>query len=89
MFERYLTLLNVEPTRCDKNPTYTMHLAWMCKEMVMNLDDPEYPIDKAARWLGYIQGVLAVKKMIDVTEERDFSRPLFQGAYGFDPSKKD
>jgi hypothetical protein len=87
MFERYLRLLNVTPQKSDKFPTYDGHLAWMCKQMVMNLDEPEYPIDKAARWLGYIQGVMVMKKHIDVNVERDFSRPLFQAAYGFDPNQ--
>lgn len=35
-----------------------------------------YPFDKLNRWLGFVQGVLAAVRIIDVDEERDFSRPL-------------
>ncbi|KPC17300.1 Uncharacterized protein AC499_0502 [Pseudomonas amygdali pv. lachrymans] len=35
-----------------------------------------YPFDKLNRWLGFVQGVLAAVRIIDVDEERKFSRPL-------------
>lgn len=38
-------------------------------------------IDKHSRWLGYVQGYLAALNLIDVTVERDYSRPLYQQIY--------
>lgn len=35
-----------------------------------------YPFEKLNRWLGFVQGVLAAVRIIDVDEEREFSRPL-------------
>lgn len=40
-----------------------------------------FPIDKSNRWLGYIQGILTINKIINVEEERDFTRPLFHEYY--------
>ncbi len=37
--------------------------------------------DKQSRWLGFIQGVMTVYDLLDVEDERDFSRPLFHKAY--------
>lgn len=36
------------------------------------------PIEKANRWLGYIQGVLISRGITTVEEERDWTRPLFR-----------
>lgn len=36
----------------------------------------KYPTDKLHRWLGFIQGVLSTLDIINVDEERDFTRPL-------------
>ena len=44
-----------------------------------NVDD--WPIDKTNRWIGFIQGVLWSKGLIDIDEERDFTRPLFHKYY--------
>ena len=35
-----------------------------------------YPFDKLNRRLGFVQGVLAAVRIIDVDDEREFSRPL-------------
>lgn len=40
-----------------------------------------FPIDKSNRWLGYIQGILTINKVINVEEERGFTRPLFHKYY--------
>ena len=45
------------------------------------LSHPELPIDKRSRWLGFIQGCLWMEGIIDLEEEREFSRELFQQAY--------
>ena len=41
---------------------------------------PNMPIDKIARWTGFIQGVLAERGLIDVDDERNRTRPIFTSA---------
>jgi hypothetical protein len=56
------------------------NLAWMCRTALEQMDS--LPIDKPNRWLGFIQGCLAMRGLIDVDQERNVSRPLFHAAYG-------
>ena len=63
------------PNKCDGN-----HLLRLCKEAIENAH--EYPFDKMCRWMGFVQGVLAVQGIIDVDKERDYTRPLFHALYG-------
>ncbi|WQN06691.1 hypothetical protein [Escherichia phage vB-Eco-KMB37] len=35
---------------------------------------------KRHRWLGYIQGVMIMKNLITVDDERNATRPVFNGA---------
>lgn len=44
-----------------------------------------YPADKLHRWLGFIQGVLCVVGVINVDEERDFTRPLLHSYHNEKP----
>lgn len=44
-----------------------------------------YPTDKLHRWLGFIQGVLSVVGIINVDEERDFTRPLLHSYHNKKP----
>jgi hypothetical protein len=63
-----------------------VNLAWMCREARLSQDP--FPADKADRWLGFVQGCLAMRGLIDVDAERDISRPLFARAAreaGIDP----
>lgn len=41
----------------------------------------KWPVDKFNRWLGFVQGVLWSNGLIDIKEERDFTRPLFHKYY--------
>lgn len=50
------------------------HLFYMIDEIKCN---PHMPIDKIARWTGFIQGVLAARGVISVDVERDRTRPIF------------
>lgn len=54
-------------------------MKWMCRTAVENIGT--WPEDKLSRWLGFIQGVLTLRSVIQVTEERDLSRALFRTAY--------
>lgn len=83
LFERYIGLIRESALIVeDYGPDETSldHLIWMCVKSLENLD--KWPEDKLSRWLGFVQGVLTVRRIIDVQEERDISRPLFHAAYG-------
>ncbi len=69
-----------------------------------NLDDKEFLVnfcntaqtltnpDKLSRWLGYIQGILIERKIIDTDFERDVSREIYKPIYerlGYDSSTVD
>lgn len=75
LVNRYIDLLggissyNGQSTDKTSNP----HLCWMLTTILTMYDnDP-----KAHRWLGFVQGVMAVKGLIDVDEERELTRVLF------------
>ena len=36
----------------------------------------DYPFDKMHRWLAFIQTSLAMMGLINIQEERDFTRPI-------------
>lgn len=77
LFERYLNLLNSisseiwegVPEECSIEK-----LSKLAQEAIEN--GSLYPTDKLHRWLGFIQGVLVMRKIITVAEEREFTRPL-------------
>lgn len=56
-----------------------IHLLKMCKLLRENVSI--WPIDKSNRWLGYIQGVMTTFELLNVNEEREFTRPLFHSYY--------
>lgn len=45
----------------------------------------QYPADKMHRWLGFSQGVLSVLGIIDVDEEREFTRPYLHSYHDQKP----
>jgi hypothetical protein len=53
-------------------------IADMCSKA---LDNPQWPIDKLSRWLGYVQTEVIRLGLTTITIERDYSRPLFHEAY--------
>lgn len=55
------------------------NLRWMQAQIL--IQGGTMPIDKLNRWIGYIQGVLAVRGFLDVGAERDRTRPIFHEAY--------
>lgn len=82
LFERYQRL--AQDPSVPANPgaapgTEMEQVAWLCATALEHLYD--HPLDKLNRWLGFVQGVLAVNGSIDVTIERDRTRPLFHAAY--------
>jgi hypothetical protein len=49
------------------------HLVWMCEEVPKFLDEGR--IEKAMRWLGFIQGVIVAKKLITIEEAKRLNDP--------------
>lgn len=54
------------------------NLSWMARHILSNR---ELPSDKISRWVGFIQGVLAVRGRLSVAAERDATRGIFHRAY--------
>lgn len=52
---------------------------WMMEQCQKGIDT--LPVDKISRWIGFVQGVLASRNVIDVNAERDRTRPFFHEAY--------
>jgi hypothetical protein len=48
---------------------------------ILETNSHDWPVDKTHRWIGFIQGALWVSDLIDVDEERNFTRPLFHQFY--------
>ena len=48
---------------------------------VMKSEGMLWPVDKLSRWFGFVQGVLFSAGLLDIVEEADRTRPIFQGAY--------
>lgn len=59
--------------------TSWQNLRWMAVTAIQNIET--WPSDKTSRWIGFIQGVLAARGILDVDAERDRTRPLFHEAY--------
>jgi hypothetical protein len=55
------------------------HLHWMIDQCIAHLN--EWPADKISRWIGYVQGVLTCRGIMDPSKERDRTRPFFHEAY--------
>jgi energy-converting hydrogenase Eha subunit C len=45
------------------------------------IERPDLYLDKSNRWIGFVQGILFCQGLIEIEEERDFSRELFHMAY--------
>lgn len=73
MHERMLVPLNYLPGPNSSEPWDFMHLAYMCDEATTGLI-PDGKIDKASRWLGFIQGVLVTRKLFTFEEVKSHSR---------------
>ena len=74
---RYKTIL--ENKDFGEGESSSKHLLKMLTVLADNCGT--WPVDKSNRWLGYIQGVMTVYKVLNVTEERNFTRPLFHKYY--------
>ncbi len=77
MNEEYFSKIKL-PDRCDKKS-----LLNLINEAIDNTE--KYPSDKMHRWLGFTQGVLSVIGLIDVDEEREFSRVYLHSYHNIKP----
>lgn len=73
LFKEYKTYLisnkYVKKDNASKRNGSTMqHIIWMCEEGIIYVKDGE--IEKANRWLGFIQGVFWIKKVFSIDEMR-------------------
>ena len=69
------SVLSIEQKQGDE--TNPVHLIWMLQQIK---DNSEMSQTKRHRWLGYIQGVLVMKGVFSVEEERGYTRPIFNGS---------
>lgn len=78
VFKRYRDMLSyVQAQYTESKPTSLQHLKWMCEHCINKIEtnDEYFNVFKISRWLGFVQGVLATKEIISVTEEREVTRP--------------
>ena len=59
--------------------TSPQSLRWLLRRA--NAEYLTFPIDKTGRWIGFVQGVLALSKYLNVDMERDRTRPILHDAY--------
>lgn len=81
LFARYEALIRQEQRAAEasEDPRLSLdNLVWLCERA--REPDLGLPLDKISRWLGFVQGCLAMRGLISVDEERDLSRPLFHDA---------
>jgi len=81
LFTRYRKLVVDNKDLLDDNCCFdipeectSVHLLKLLDEAINNYLD--YPTDKLHRWLGFTQGILTLRNIINVKDERNFTRPL-------------
>lgn len=82
LFTRYAKLAKANAAKLDALPLrcQSASVLALCGEAIKNGGD--YPEDKMNRWIGFVQGVLASTGALDMDDEREFTRPLFQRMHG-------
>ena len=63
----------VEPKRENEGGTRREHLRWMCLEAQRHIEKNE--MEKANRWLGFIQGSFWMFATYSIDEMREHNRP--------------
>lgn len=75
-----LTILKRHQCYKTKKKTGITHLIWMCEELLKR-GIADFPPDKSGRWIGFVQGCMACRGLLNVDAERDRTRPLYTAAY--------
>lgn len=70
--------IDAAPKAGQQQEVSGINLRWMAFHI---LENKHLPIDKISRWLGFMQGVLAVRGLLSVKKERDATRSIFHRAY--------
>ena len=71
--DKYCSLLHdIEPVRENDKPNSMRHIKWMCIEIpnMIGLNK----IEKANRWLGFVQGVLWSNEIYDIHQLKSDNR---------------
>lgn len=68
---------------CVQREYKNEHISNMLNTLHNNVND--WPVDKTSRWIGFIQGVMYKDGVLDIDEERDFTRPIFHKVYDNPP----
>ena len=71
---RYLPL-------CEKHPNKDVRNRLKGMMVALELHAEDWPADKSSRWIGFVQGVLFSVGLLNVDDEREFTRPLFHEYY--------
>lgn len=71
-YDKALFDLGVEVERESENPGSLKHLRWMCGEIIYFADSNR--IEKAHRWLGFLQGAFWVKEIFNIEQLKDDNR---------------
>lgn len=82
-FKRYKEMIEkkgIKPsdeTLKDNGDTTSLgHILFMCNKCINSIEKgSEMSVDKYSRWLGYIQGILIMRGMTSVENERNTTRP--------------
>lgn len=64
------------PRNLVATPTAGPHLLWMLRQIIDGNLSSE---TKENRWLGFVQGVMVARNLLDVEEERNRTREIFNG----------
>lgn len=64
-----LLLKNIEANEENDNQGSIAHIKWMLQQIPIQLENNK--IEKAMRWLGFVQGVLWCKNIRSIQEMRD------------------
>ncbi|ELL7856302.1 hypothetical protein AAGG91_002682 [Salmonella enterica] len=72
---RYLEILDTRAENDTDHPTSRHHLSWMLNE----LSSDTMSETKKHRWLGYVQGCMVSQNLINVEDERNATRNIFNG----------
>ena len=70
--EKYKSKLNAEPKRENEVSGSINHLAWMCDQIIEFVQINH--LEKAHRWLGFVQGSMWVLKLDTIFSMRDDNR---------------
>lgn len=83
LFPRYLVLIeDHKESICKKVRQFKAdYLYSLCKDAVDNHEN--YSFNELSKRLGFVQGLLATDGIIDVDEERDFTRPILHAIHEF------